>query len=40
MAPPRLLVAALAVIALIGLYVAPSGQALVAALGDSQTLQH
>jgi uncharacterized membrane protein YdjX (TVP38/TMEM64 family) len=35
----RLLLAALAVLALIWLYVAPSGQALVAALGDSQTLQ-
>jgi uncharacterized membrane protein YdjX (TVP38/TMEM64 family) len=39
MMPLRLLVAALAVIALIWLYVTPSGQALVAALGDSQTLQ-
>jgi uncharacterized membrane protein YdjX (TVP38/TMEM64 family) len=38
--PLRLLVAALAVLALIWLYVAPSGQALVAALGDSQALQH
>jgi uncharacterized membrane protein YdjX (TVP38/TMEM64 family) len=35
----RLLVAALAVIALIWLYVAPSGQALVVALGDSHTLR-
>lgn len=39
MMPLRLLVAALAVIALAWLYVAPSGQALVAALGDSQTLR-
>ena len=35
----RLLLAALAVIALTWLYAAPSGQALVAALGDSQALQ-
>lgn len=39
MMPLRLLVAALAVVALIWLYVAPAGQALVAALGDSRTLQ-
>jgi uncharacterized membrane protein YdjX (TVP38/TMEM64 family) len=40
MTPFRLLVAALAAIALAWLYVVPSGQALVAALGDSQSLRH
>jgi uncharacterized membrane protein YdjX (TVP38/TMEM64 family) len=40
MMPFRFLLAALAAIALVWLYVAPSGQALVAALGDSQALQH
>ena len=39
MMPLRLLVAAIAVIALTWLYVTPSGQMLVAALGDSQALQ-
>lgn len=40
MMPFRLLLAALAAITLVWLYVTPSGQALVAALGDSQGLQH
>lgn len=40
MMPLRLLVAALAIIALVWLYASPSGQTLVIALGDSQTLQH
>lgn len=38
MMPFRLLVAAIAAIVLVWLYAAPSGETLVAALGDSQTL--
>jgi uncharacterized membrane protein YdjX (TVP38/TMEM64 family) len=40
MMPFRLLVAVIAAIVLVWLYVAPSGQTLVAALGDSQALRH
>lgn len=40
MMPLRFLAAVLAALALAWLYVAPSGQALVAALADSQGLQH